>query len=154
MAASRVNFQNIEVVMLKFFLNSMEYQESVQQFHFASRFAFRHFNLQIGAQMRTVIPHLKPILNTSRLRLGHFSESSAVALNCHTETQIQMRDVTVLHFPGSMKTVTRESEVGGSGGLLGLSRLTSSTAWFRVRHGPTSEPSTLLSEVPSHESDP
>ena len=25
-AASRVNFQNIEVVMLKFFLNSMEYQ--------------------------------------------------------------------------------------------------------------------------------
>ena len=51
--------------MLKFFLNSMEYQESVQQFHFASRFAFRHFNLQIGAQMRTVIP----ILNTSKLKI-------------------------------------------------------------------------------------
>ena len=36
--------------------------------------AFRHFNLQIemkiGAQTRrTVIPHLKPILNTSKLKI-------------------------------------------------------------------------------------
>ena len=47
--------------------------ESVQQSHFGSRIAFWHFNLQIemqiGAQMsRTVIPYLKPILNTSILK--------------------------------------------------------------------------------------
>ena len=47
--------------------------ESVRQSHFGSRFAFWHFNLQIemqiGAQMsRTVIPYLKPILNTSILK--------------------------------------------------------------------------------------
>ena len=45
--------------------------ESVQQSHFGSQFVFWNFNLQIemqiGAQMRrTVIPHLKPILNTSK----------------------------------------------------------------------------------------
>ena len=39
--------------------------ESVQQFHFGSQFAYRHFNLQIGTYMRrTVIPYLKLILNT------------------------------------------------------------------------------------------
>ena len=46
--------------------------ESVQQSHFGSGFAFHHFNLpiekQIGVQMRrTIVPHLKPILNTSKL---------------------------------------------------------------------------------------
>ena len=46
-------------------------QESVKQSPFRSQFAFWHFKLQIemkiGAQMRrTVIPYLKPILNTSR----------------------------------------------------------------------------------------
>ena len=47
---------------------------SVQQSYFGSQFAFRHFDLQIdmqiGAQMkRTVIPHLKPNLNTSKLTI-------------------------------------------------------------------------------------
>ena len=47
--------------------------ESVQQSHFGSQFSFRHFILQIeikiGAQMRrTVIPYLKPILNTTKLK--------------------------------------------------------------------------------------
>ena len=46
--------------------------ESVQQSHFGSPLTFRHSNLQIemqiGAQMRrSVIPHLKPISNTSKL---------------------------------------------------------------------------------------
>ena len=40
------------------------------------------------------------------------------------------------------------SMVGGFGLIL----LSSSMAWFRVCHGPTSEPSTLLSAVPSQES--
>ena len=48
-------------------------RESVQQFHFVSQFAFHHFSLQIEmqiwAQMRPVIPHLKPILNTSKLKI-------------------------------------------------------------------------------------
>ena len=48
--------------------------ESVQWSHFGSLFAFWHFNLQIeiqiGAQMRrTVIPYLKPIMNTSELKI-------------------------------------------------------------------------------------
>ena len=48
--------------------------QSVQQSHFGSRLAFRHFSLRIeikiGAQMRlTVILHLKPILNTSKLKI-------------------------------------------------------------------------------------
>ena len=45
--------------------------ESVQQSHFGSRFGFWHFNLQIGAQMRrtVIIPHLKTILNTSKLKI-------------------------------------------------------------------------------------
>ena len=48
--------------------------ESVQQSHFRSQFTFRHFNLQIemeiGDQMRrTVIPHLKLILHTSKLKI-------------------------------------------------------------------------------------
>ena len=42
--------------------------EGVQQSHFGSHFVFRHFKLQIemqiGAQMRTVVPHLKPGLPT------------------------------------------------------------------------------------------
>ena len=29
----------------------------------------------------------------------HFSEFSTVAANCNTETQIEMRDGTVEHFP-------------------------------------------------------
>ena len=88
--------------------------ESVQQSHFGSRFVFQHFNLQIdieiGALMkRTVIPHLKPILNTSNLKIAmqtamkfyKFSESSTVEANCNTETQIEMGDRTAEHFPGS-----------------------------------------------------
>ena len=44
--------------------------ESVQQLHFGCQFAFRHFKLHIGAQMRrTVIHHLKPILNTLELKI-------------------------------------------------------------------------------------
>ena len=48
--------------------------ESVQQSHYRSRFAFRHFNfrieMQIGAQMRrTVILHWKPVLNSSKLKI-------------------------------------------------------------------------------------
>ena len=47
--------------------------KSVQEYHFGSQFAFQHFNfqieMQIGAQMRTVIPHLKPILDTSKLKI-------------------------------------------------------------------------------------
>ena len=48
--------------------------ESVQQSRFGSRFASQHFNLQIemqiGAQMRrTVILILKPISNTSNLKI-------------------------------------------------------------------------------------
>ena len=47
--------------------------EGVQQSYFGSQFAFWHFNLQIkmpiGAQMRTFIPHLKPILDTSKLKI-------------------------------------------------------------------------------------
>ena len=45
--------------------------ESVQQSHFGSQFAFRHSacNFQIEPQMRTVIPHLKPILNAPKLKI-------------------------------------------------------------------------------------
>ena len=48
--------------------------KSVQQSHLGSQFVFWQFNLQIeleiGVQMRrTVIPHLKPILNTSKLKI-------------------------------------------------------------------------------------
>ena len=50
------------------------YLQRVQQSHFGCRLAFRHFDLQIeeqiGAQMRrTIIPHLKPILITSKLKI-------------------------------------------------------------------------------------
>ena len=48
--------------------------ESVQQSHFGSQFTFWHFSFQIeiqtGAQMRrTAILDLKPILNTSKLKI-------------------------------------------------------------------------------------
>ena len=58
---------------------------------------------------RTVIPHLKPILNTSKLKFemqikmkwyNLNTECSTVSANCYTETQIEMRDGTVEHFPG------------------------------------------------------
>ena len=54
--------------------------------------------MQIGAQRsRTVIPHLKPILNISKLKFEElikmkwyiFLDCSTVAANCNTETQIQ-----------------------------------------------------------------
>ena len=62
--------------------------------------------MQIGAQMRrTVIPHLKPVLNTSKLKIKMQIEMQryifCVAANCNTEMQIEMRDGTVEHFPGS-----------------------------------------------------
>ena len=67
--------------------------------------------MQIAAQIRrTVIPHLKPILNTSKLKFemqikmkwyNLNTECSTVSANCYTETQIEMRDGTVEHFPGS-----------------------------------------------------
>ena len=49
--------------------------ESVQLSHFGSRFAVWHFNLQIEmlnrVQMRkTVIPYLKPIFYTSKLKIA------------------------------------------------------------------------------------
>ena len=43
--------------------------KNVQQSHFESRFAFWHFDLQIGAQMRTAIPYSKPILKTLKLMI-------------------------------------------------------------------------------------
>ena len=82
---------------------------NVQQSHFGSRFVFWHFNLQIGALMRrTVNPHLKPILKTSKLNIEMqiemnwyiFFECSTVAANYNTEMQIEMIDGTVEHFPG------------------------------------------------------
>ena len=36
----------------------------------------------------------------------HFSECSTVAANCNTETQIEMRDRTVEHFPGASWSTT------------------------------------------------
>ena len=48
----------------------------------------------------------------------------------------------------NVKIYAWSSMVGG----FGLICLNSSMAWFRVCHGPTSEPSTLLSAVPSQES--
>ena len=52
---------------------SASFLECVHQSHFGSQFAFRHFNLQIemkiGAQMRTFIPHLKPFLSSSKLKI-------------------------------------------------------------------------------------
>ena len=61
----------------------------------------------------TVIPHLKPILNTSKLKnemqnwdeMLHFSECSTIAENWNTATQIEMGEGTVEHFPGFMTTV-------------------------------------------------
>ena len=40
---------------------------SVQQSHFGSQFAFRHFDFQIEMQIMT--PHEKPILNTSKSKI-------------------------------------------------------------------------------------
>ena len=60
--------------MTKATKNQLLRLESDQQSHFGSQFAFMHFNLkiemQIGTQMRkTVIPNLKPILNTLKLKI-------------------------------------------------------------------------------------
>ena len=59
--------------------------ESVQQSHFGSQFAFWNFHLQIEMQIgayvrRTVIPHLKLILNTSKWEIEPFSECSTIRL--------------------------------------------------------------------------
>ena len=53
---------------------------------------------------RTVIPHLKPILNISKLKIEMQIEMKQyiflrVAANCNTEMKIEMRDGTVEHFP-------------------------------------------------------
>ena len=80
--------------------------EGVQQSHFGSQLEFQHFNfqieIQIGAQMRrTVIPYLKPILNTSKLKIKKmqietnwffFLSVQQFLANCNTEAQIEMGD--------------------------------------------------------------
>ena len=63
--------------------------------------------MQIGAQMRrTVLLHLKPILDTSKLNIKmqiemklYISEYSRVVANCNSETQFEMGDGTVHHLP-------------------------------------------------------
>ena len=83
---------------------------SVQQSRSGSRHAFPHSNsqneMQIGAQMRrTVVPHLKPILNASKLKIEIQIEMKwYIFLSIHqlwhifkTETKIEMRDWTVEH---------------------------------------------------------
>ena len=55
-------------------LNSVPFQKELLQPHFGPQFAFRHFDLQIETQIwaqrrRRVIPHLKPIVNTSKLMI-------------------------------------------------------------------------------------
>ena len=50
--------------------------ESVQQLHFGFQLAFRHFNFQIEMHIeaqvrRTFIPHLKPVLNTTKLKMNN-----------------------------------------------------------------------------------
>ena len=71
--------------------------ESVQQSHVGSQCVFQHFNLQIEMQIwtqmrRTVIPHLKPILNTSKLKIElqiemkwyTFPSVPTIAATCNT----------------------------------------------------------------------
>ena len=81
---------------------------SVQQSHFGSGLAFWHFYLQIEMQIRaqmrmTVLPHLKPIWNTSKLNFDMQIEMNLyiflsvqqlrqISANCHTETQIEIGD--------------------------------------------------------------
>ena len=52
---------------------------------------------------RTVIPHLKPILNTLKLNIEMQIEMKMYILfsvqQCNTELQIEMRDGTGEHFP-------------------------------------------------------
>ena len=80
--------------------------ESVQQSHFGSRFVLRIYKLKCKLGLKRA--HLKLILYNSKLKIEmqipngvHFSECSTVAENCNCETQIEMRDGTVEHFPGS-----------------------------------------------------
>ena len=59
--------------------------------------------MQLGAYIRRT-PHLKLILNTSKLTIEMEIEVKwyiyiTVTANCNTETQIEMRDRTVEHFP-------------------------------------------------------
>ena len=52
----------------------------------------------------------------------HFSKCSTTAANCSPETQIEMKDGTVEHFPGvGFRVLQHRSEVADHvGGLVGL----------------------------------
>ena len=77
--------------------------------------------MQIGARRRrTVIPHLKPILNTSKLKIEiqiemrwYIFQCSTVAENCNTETLVEMRDGTVDHFPSAAVVVPERCPAAG-----------------------------------------